>query len=162
MSWQPSQSSIFAKREYQAMIVPPVENKDITQVSVDELKSIREGRCGQPHGGFVLQPHQEFVRTFMRPDSYIRGMLMFWKTGVGKTCGAVQVADNFRKMARKYKVKIMILAPAKLTQNFVDTLTGPCLRATVRDVNETKRSILDDYDIISHKGYVLKLSLIHI
>lgn len=157
MSWQPSQSSIFAKREYQAMIVPPVENKDITQVSVDELKSIREERCGQPHGGFVLQPHQEFVRTFMRTDSYIRGMLMFWKTGVGKTCGAVQVADNFCKMARKYKVKIMILAPAKLTQNFVDTLTGPCLRATVRDVNETKRSILDNYYIISHKGYVLKV-----
>lgn len=157
MSGQPTQSSIFAKREYQAMITPPMKNKDIRDVSHKDLAAIREERCSQPHGGFVLQPHQEFVRTFMRPVSHVRGMLMFWKTGVGKTCGAIQVADNFWKMARKYKVNIVILAPAKLTQNFIDTLSGPCLRATVRDANETTRSVLQHYDIISHKGYVLKV-----
>ena len=45
---------------------------------------------------FSLSNPQTFVRNFLSPSTPYNGVLMWWGVGVGKTCGAISIAEQYK------------------------------------------------------------------
>ena len=61
--------------------------------------------------GFRKSPNQRFVKNFISPDTPYNGILLWHEVGVGKTCAAIGIAENFKE--RIYlDNKIIILTPS--------------------------------------------------
>ena len=61
--------------------------------------------------GFKKSPNQRFVKNFISPDTPYNGILLWHEVGVGKTCAAIGIAENFKD--RIYlDNKIIILTPS--------------------------------------------------
>jgi flagellar biosynthesis GTPase FlhF len=71
--------------ETQAPALPPA--------STPTLLELREKACAEAPK-FKLQGQQRFLRRVLSPDSPVRNLLMVHGTGVGKTCTAIQVAEE--------------------------------------------------------------------
>jgi hypothetical protein len=69
---------------------------------------------------FELTPVQRIVSRFLHPSTPYHGMLLFHGVGVGKTCSAVTVAENFLEAAPNKKV--IVLVPQALQDNFRRTV----------------------------------------
>jgi superfamily II DNA or RNA helicase len=64
--------------------------------------------------GFVLSKPQRMLKAFMSPFSQQRSLLIFHSTGQGKTCTAIQIAENFRG----YYKKCFVLSSPVVLENF--------------------------------------------
>jgi hypothetical protein len=63
---------------------------------------------------FKLSKPQAFVKSFISPETPYNGILLFHEVGVGKTCAALSIAENFRtRFNREYKHKIIIMTPSE-------------------------------------------------
>lgn len=71
-------------------------------------------------------PFQEFVKVFMGENTPYNSILITWGTGVGKTCGAVQITETLRQTVQMFNKSIYIIAPANLQQNYKETLMSQC------------------------------------
>lgn len=69
---------------------------------------------------FELTPVQRIVSRFLHPSTPYNGMLLFHGVGVGKTCSAVTIAENFLEAAPNKKV--IVLVPQALQDNFKRTV----------------------------------------
>merc|ERR1711968_137971 len=58
--------------------------------------------CGVSSEQFTLSNPQTFVRNFVSPSTPYNGVLMWWGVGVGKTCGAISIAEQFKTITKKY------------------------------------------------------------
>ena len=69
---------------------------------------------------FMLQPHQEFVKRFISPNTHYNGLLMFHGLGSGKTCSAIGICEETRKNLKYNKnfKKILIIASPNVQKNF--------------------------------------------
>lgn len=77
-----------------------------------ELKKYRESVCtGKVKN---LLPQQALLANIFTPETTLRGCVMFWDVGSGKTCGGVAIAENFKELVLKYGTKIHILVPGRL------------------------------------------------
>jgi hypothetical protein len=64
--------------------------------SLETLKALREEMCSQSVSrDFKIQNHQRFLRRILSPDSSTRSLLMVHGTGTGKTCSAIQIAEEY-------------------------------------------------------------------
>jgi superfamily II DNA or RNA helicase len=69
---------------------------------------------------FKLQISQRFLADFFK-TSKIKGILVYHKIGAGKTCTAINMAENL-----KNKMNILIVLPAALIGNFKGELRSEC------------------------------------
>lgn len=69
---------------------------------------------------FELTPVQRVVARFMHPRTPFNGLLLYHGVGVGKTCSAVTIAENF--LAQNPMKKVIVLAPQALKDNFLKTV----------------------------------------
>ena len=69
---------------------------------------------------FELTPVQRIVSRFLHPSTPYHSMLLFHGVGVGKTCSAVTIAENFLEAAPNKKV--IVLVPQALQDNFKRTV----------------------------------------
>lgn len=69
---------------------------------------------------FELTPVQRIVARFMHPRTPFNGLLLYHGVGVGKTCSAVTIAENF--LAQNPMKKVIVLAPQALRDNFLRTV----------------------------------------
>jgi hypothetical protein len=69
---------------------------------------------------FELTPVQRIVSRFMHPLTPYMGMLLFHGVGVGKTCSAVSIAEQFLEVAPTKKV--IVIVPQALQANFKNTV----------------------------------------
>jgi hypothetical protein len=90
--------------------------------SDDALWDLRAKSCSSSQGGFLLQPHQRFLRRILSPDSPTRSALVVHGTGTGKTCTAIQVAEEYILRPEFQDRKVMIVASAAVQENFRDQL----------------------------------------
>ena len=75
-------------RETQAQSLPAAE--------LQILKTMRNDMCStSKKKDYKLQPQQRFLRRILSPDSTTRNLLMVHGTGTGKTCTAIQIAEEF-------------------------------------------------------------------
>ena len=72
---------------------------------------------------FELTPVQRLVSRFMHPLTPYMGLLLFHGVGVGKTCSAVTIAEQFLETSPLSKV--IVLVPQALKENFKRTVIDP-------------------------------------
>lgn len=90
--------------------------------SEEALWDLRGKSCASSQGGFMLQAHQRFLRRVLSPDSPTRSVLVVHGTGTGKTCTAIQVAEEYILRPEFQDRKVLIVASAAVQENFRDQL----------------------------------------
>ena len=86
---------------------------------------------------YKLQLPQQFVSNFINPKTKYNGLLIYHQIGAGKTCAALNIAENF-----KGKKKIIIVTPASLVGNMYKELNTECVGNTYLskdDANKLKK-----------------------
>ena len=95
---------------------------------------------------YKLQIPQEFVSNFINPKTKYNGLLIFHQIGAGKTCAALNIAENF-----KGKKKIFIVTPASLIGNMYKEFLYGCIGneyINVKELKELKPNSKEYLDII--------------
>ena len=72
---------------------------------------------------FELTPIQRIVSRFLHPLTPYMGLLLYHGVGVGKTCSAVTIAEQFLESSPN--TKVIVLAPQALKDNFKQTIFDP-------------------------------------
>jgi hypothetical protein len=96
--------------ETQAQALPPA--------SLEALKRLRAENCGGDTKEFHLQSFQIFLRRALSPESPTRSMLLFHGTGSGKTCSAIQVAEEYIVRPEFQDKKVLVLAGKAVQKSF--------------------------------------------
>jgi len=94
-----------------------IKNATLPAASLDALKSLRTEMCS-PNSDFSLQSHQKFLRRVLSPDAPTRSLLMVHGTGVGKTCTAIQIAEEYILRPEYQDKKVLVLASPAVQDNF--------------------------------------------
>lgn len=81
---------------------------------------------------FQLTQNQRFIKNFLSPLTPYNGLLLFHSVGVGKTCTAISIAEQYQQL---YKKPVLVILSHTLIDNF-------------------KKQIFDitKYDIINHQS----------
>jgi hypothetical protein len=85
--------------------------------SRDTLWTLREQACAQTQS-FKLQSQQRFLRRVLSPDSPVQSLLMVHGTGVGKSCTAIQVAEEYILRPEFREHKVLVIANPAVQANF--------------------------------------------
>jgi len=88
---------IYNKKEFQ---INEAELVDIDKIQL-KLKS-----------GFRRSSTQKFVKNYISTLTPYNGILLYHGVGVGKTCGAIGIAENFRDFIYTNNKKILVLTPS--------------------------------------------------
>ena len=96
--------------ETKAQTLPPA--------SLETLKMMREEQCSRASQEFKLQPVQRFLRRVLSPDSPTRNLLMVHGTGAGKTCSAIQIAEEYIIRPEFQSKRVLVLANPSIQENF--------------------------------------------
>jgi superfamily II DNA or RNA helicase len=102
-------ASLKEQIEVQAKALPSAPTPEL-------LFQMRTEACAAKD--FNLQSFQLFVRRILSPDSPNRNMLLFHGTGVGKTCTAIQVAEEYILRPEFQDKKVLVLSSPSVQQNF--------------------------------------------
>ena len=86
--------------------------------TLESLKQFRDDMCSSSSRDFKLQGNQRFLRRVMSPDSVVRNLLMVHGTGVGKTCTAIQIAEEYIIRPEFQDKKVMVIANPSVQDNF--------------------------------------------
>jgi hypothetical protein len=92
--------------------------------SLDALKTLRTEQCEgtAKSSGFKLQTQQKFLRRILSPDSPNRNLLLVHGTGTGKTCTAIQVAEEYILRPEFQDKRVLVVASAAVQDNFRNEL----------------------------------------
>lgn len=93
---------------------------------------------------YTYQLPQLFVSNFINPDTKYRGLLIYHKIGAGKTCAAIQIAEQW-----KNKRDIFFICPASLINNFYKELRSECTGEIY--ITKKDRKILESLNIESEE-----------
>lgn len=92
------------------------ENK---QNSIAEQQRAKVNPC-DPDNEFELTPVQRFIGRFLSPQCPYQSALLYHGVGVGKTCAAITVAENYlRSYPRR---QVIIVAPRNIQPGFRRTI----------------------------------------
>jgi hypothetical protein len=87
--------------------------------TLEVLKRMREQMCSTSAShDFKLQPSQRFLRRVMSPDSPTRSLLMVHGTGQGKSCTAIQIAEEFIIRPEFQDKRVLVIANPSVQENF--------------------------------------------
>jgi superfamily II DNA or RNA helicase len=104
------------------MYVPELQETKVEPLpaaSLDTLKSLREEMCSQSSSrDFKLQSHQRFLRRILSPDAPTRSLLMVHGTGTGKTCSAIQIAEEYIIRPEFQESKVLVVCQPAVQRNF--------------------------------------------
>jgi len=95
-----------------------VRASELPPASIETLKRLRTENCSGSSKDFRLQSFQLFLRRILSPDSPVRSMLLFHGTGVGKSCSAIQVAEEYILRPEFQDRKVLVLASAAVQESF--------------------------------------------
>jgi hypothetical protein len=95
-------------KETKAQVLPPA--------SLEALKQLRQELCFATE--FKLQTQQRFLRRVLSPENSLRNLLMVHGTGTGKTCTAIQVAEEFIIRPEFQSKRVLVLANPSVVENF--------------------------------------------
>jgi hypothetical protein len=100
---------IFQKKEFIRHFndVDDVIHKDKTY---DE---IAKSKCSDTT--FKLTANQKFIKNFLSPLTPYNGLLLFHSVGVGKTCTAISIAEQYHQL---YQKPILVILSPTLIDNF--------------------------------------------
>lgn len=71
---------------------------------------------------FDLSPQQQWVSNFFNIETPYKGLLLYWGTGVGKTCASITIAERHLDYYKKYNKKILVILGNSTMQNYYKEL----------------------------------------
>ena len=73
---------------------------------------------------FELTNHQFFVKNYLSPNTPYNSLLLYHGLGTGKTCSAINICEEIRKIYKQivYKKRIMVIASPNVQNNFKNQL----------------------------------------
>lgn len=162
------QGKVYEKREIHYNRVG--EEKRITKYS--DLKKYRDRACTDKVKN--LLPHQAQMANLFTPETPLRGCVMFWDVGSGKTCAGVAIAENFKEMVLKYGTKIHVLVPGRLLKKAWKDAIIDCTKDTyMKDLTQSMGYVSEEdkqaaikqaqnnfsqyYKIMSHVSFFKKV-----
>lgn len=87
--------------------------------TLEALKQMRESMCSTTaFGDFKIQGSQRFLRRVMSPESPTRSLLMVHGTGTGKSCSAIQIAEEYIIRPEFQDKRVLVLANPSIQENF--------------------------------------------
>lgn len=92
------------------------EFNDIANTKLSDVISYEEEsskRCAST--AFTLAPYQIFVKRFLSPDTPYNSLLIYHGVGVGKTCSAISIAEQYIGL---YKKKVLIVSSTNIQASF--------------------------------------------
>jgi hypothetical protein len=104
--------------------ISEITTAGLPPASIDALKTLRNQQCESTakQSGFKLQPQQKFLRRILSPDNPTRNLLLVHGTGSGKTCTAIQVAEEYILRPEFQEKRVMVVASATVQENFRNEL----------------------------------------
>ena len=91
---------------------------DLPPASLETLQQMRIDSCSSTSYAFKLQPQQRFLRRVLSPDSPTQNLLLVHGVGVGKTCSAIQIAEEYILRPEFQDKKVLVLANPSIQENF--------------------------------------------
>lgn len=88
------------------------KNQDFHQ-EVEDLISKRKSNI------FNLSLPQKFLKNYISPETPYNSILLMHGTGVGKTCSAITIAEQFIPYVLKYDQKIIIISSELIGKQFI-------------------------------------------
>jgi hypothetical protein len=98
---------IYKKKEF---------NENQINFNTYNIEDLSKERCDDSK--FELSQTQNFIKNFISPYTPYNGILLFYGTGVGKTCSAISIAEQFKKTIRENGKKIIVLLSPSIKDNF--------------------------------------------
>lgn len=100
---------IHAKKEFR-----DYQNTDIIDTNFDKKF---DDIC---NADFELTNHQYFVKNYLSPNTPYNSLLLFHGLGTGKTCSAISICEEIRKIYKRtaYNKRIIIIASPNVQDNF--------------------------------------------
>tara|TARA_Y100000389_G_C17466332_1_gene525969 strand:- start:1140 stop:5375 length:4236 start_codon:yes stop_codon:yes gene_type:complete len=107
---------------------------------------------------FPLTPMQKILRNLMNAETPYKGLMLIHGTGVGKTCTAIQIAENLKDFVIKMKTKIFVIRFDEFKRQIFENnklrkgenvnlqCTGDTYIKEVEDITHVKDSILECKD----------------
>ena len=95
-----------------------ITNESLPVASKEALIELRTKSCSSVGNRFRLQSQQVFLRRVLSPDSPTRNLLVVHGTGTGKTCTAIQIAEEYILRPEYQDKKVLVLASAAVQDNF--------------------------------------------
>ena len=144
------QEAIYIKRDFYIHAIP--HRKQLK--TYDEVKDFRYNKCARD---FTLSESQTLLANYINPNTPFRGVLIYWGTGVGKTCAAVPIAEKFKPMVEKYATKIHVLVPGPLNkQGFLSELLK-CTGETYLKMYQDKTVLVSEDEKIKMKKNAINI-----
>ena len=98
---------IFHKKEFYENMIK------LTNYNLNDLSS---ERCNP--NKWNLLPNQVFLKNFISLETPYNGVLLWHGTGVGKTCSAITIAEQFKDTIKRDGKKIFVLLSPSIKDNF--------------------------------------------
>lgn len=95
-----------------------IRNEDLPEPTIAALQELRIKSCEASKGSFALQSQQKFLRRVLSPDAPARSALIVHGTGTGKTCTAIQIAEEYILRPEYQDKKVFVVASAAVQENF--------------------------------------------
>lgn len=99
---------LAAKQEFARYSLPPPPSHD------HSYEDLSLQRCNPTD--FKLTSNQKFVKNFMSPLTPYRGLLLFHSVGVGKTCTAISIAEQY--LAQPNAKRVLVILSSNIKDNF--------------------------------------------
>lgn len=99
------------------------QKKEMVVNYVSKKLKTPEEKCNRDF--FELAPHQIFLKNLMSKSSPYNGLLIFHGVGVGKTCSAITIAENFKDTYKDKHKRIIILASKNIQIGWMKTIYDP-------------------------------------
>ncbi len=99
---------IYSKKEFNRNKLPTPYGK-----YAKDFDKTSEEKCSMTN--FTLTPNQMFIKGFMSPVTPYNGLLLYHSVGVGKTCTAISIAEQYHDV---YEKKVLVILSSTLIDNF--------------------------------------------
>jgi hypothetical protein len=95
------------------------------EFNVNQLYVDASGIDDMCNSDFSIKAHQNFLKNFMTKESPYRSLLIYHGVGVGKTCSALTIAENFRDPYARKDKRILILSSKNIQIGWKQTIYNP-------------------------------------
>ena len=113
---------------------------------------------------FEISAHQLFLKNYLTKETPYNGALLFHGVGVGKTCSAITISENFRDLYASREKRIIILCSKNIKIGWKKTIFNPdlgenqCtgnifLKRNIKTRREVNRLVRDYYEIMAYLSF---------